>query len=105
MRWIAIAALTIVAIVRTNASSESNGCVISHIPREPVNSSALAAVGYSKHLHALEVEFVNGAIYRYLDVPPQIYRGLMDASSKTRFYDEHVRGHFQSVHVARSPRH
>jgi KTSC domain len=64
-----------------------------------VHSRALAAVGYSKRLHALEVEFVSGAIYRYNNVPPKVYYDLLSATSKAQFYDAHVRGHFPSVHV------
>ena len=30
------------------------GAIISHIPRVPVDSTAIAAIGYSKRLHALE---------------------------------------------------
>jgi KTSC domain len=73
--------------------------ITSHIVRQPVHSHALAAVGYSKRLRALEVEFVNGAIYRYSNVPPEIYRDLLGAPSKAQFYDINVRGHFPSVHV------
>ena len=47
----------------------------------------------------LEIEFVNGAIYRYLEVPPKIYRRLMSAESKAGFYDENVRPRFRFVHV------
>ncbi len=42
--------------------------IVSRIKREPVESTALASVGYSRRLHALEIEFKNGAIYRYLEV-------------------------------------
>lgn len=73
--------------------------IISHIRREPVPSTAVATIGYSKRLHALEIEFVNGAIYRYLDVPLSVYRGLLAAQSKARFYDENIRGRYHSVHV------
>lgn len=73
--------------------------VVSRMRRQPVQSSALAAIGYSRQIHALEIEFVNGAIYRYLDVPNVIYRELMSAGSKARFYDEHVRGKYRSMHV------
>jgi len=45
------------------------------------------------------VEFVSGAVYRYSNVPPQIYRDLLGAASKAQFYDTNVRGHFPSVHV------
>jgi hypothetical protein len=73
--------------------------ISSRIARQPVHSHALAAVGYSKRLRALEVEFVNGAIYRYSNVPPDIYRDLLGAPSKAQFYDANVRGHFPAVHV------
>jgi hypothetical protein len=77
--------------------------IVSHIPRQRVESSAIAAVGYSKRRHILEIEFINGAIYRYLDVPPAVHRDLMSAASKTRFYDSNIRRHYRSVLV--QPRH
>jgi hypothetical protein len=85
------------------ASAAEQGQITSHISRQTVHSRALAAVGYSKRLHALEVEFVSGAIYRYNNVPPQVYYDLLSATSKARFYDTNVRGHFPSVHV-KAPR-
>jgi hypothetical protein len=71
----------------------------SRIPRQSVQSSAIAKVGYSKRRHILEIEFVNGAVYRYLDVPPAAYRDLMSAESKARFYDSNIRNHYRSVLV------
>ena len=76
--------------------------IISHLKREPVQSTALASVGYSKRLHALEIEFKNGAIYRYLNVDPAIYHDLMIAPSKARFYDENIRRKYRSLHVRRT---
>ncbi|MEY2561259.1 MAG: hypothetical protein QOG51_1674 [Verrucomicrobiota bacterium] len=73
--------------------------IVSHITRDPVESRALAAVGYSKRLRALEIEFRNGAIYRYLEVSPLVYEALMDAPSKARFYDENIRGKYRWLHV------
>jgi hypothetical protein len=75
--------------------------IISHIKRNPVQSTALASVGYSKRLRALEIEFRSGAIYRYLNVTPALYHHLMSAPSKARFYDENIRRKFRSVHVRR----
>ena len=91
---IAIALLTL-----GPAGAGEQGQITSHIARQPVHSQGLAAVGYSKRLRALEVEFVNGAVYRYSNVPPEIYRDLLGAPSKAQFYDANVRGHFPSVHV------
>jgi hypothetical protein len=73
--------------------------ITSRIPRQSVQSSAIAKVGYSKRRHILEIEFVNGAVYRYLNVPVMVYRGLMSAESKARFYDSNIRGHYRSVLV------
>ena len=77
--------------------------IVSHIQRETVQSTALASVGYSKRLRALEIEFRNGAIYRYLNVAPAIYHKLMLAPSKARFYDENIRRKYRSQHVKRRP--
>ena len=94
--------LAVVAVVWPEPSPTPNQ-IISHIPRQRIESSAIAAVGYSKRGHILEIEFVNGAIYRYLDVPSAVHRDLMSAKSKARFYDSNIRRHYRSVLV--QPRH
>ncbi|HVF73174.1 MAG TPA: KTSC domain-containing protein [Chthoniobacterales bacterium] len=81
------------------APAPSGTGIVSRIKRVPVESSALAAVGYSKRLRALEIEFRNGAIYRYLEVPGSVHRAFMDAPSKARFYHQNVRRKFRSLHV------
>ena len=77
--------------------------IVSRIPRQRVDSTAIAKVGYSKRQHILEIEFVNGAIYRYLDVASSVYHDLMLADSKARFYDANIRRHYHSVMIR--PRH
>jgi hypothetical protein len=73
--------------------------IVSRMQRHPVESRALAAVGYSKRLRALEVEFKRGGTYRYLDVPRSVYHGLLTADSKAGFYNKNVRGKYRSVYV------
>ncbi len=73
--------------------------ITSRIPRQSVQSSAIAKVGYSKRRHILEIEFVNGAVYRYFDIPLSVHRDLMSAESKARFYDSKIRKHYRSVMV------
>jgi hypothetical protein len=101
--WIAslagLAAATISASGTDPSSPSDSHRIISHIPREPVHSSAIEKVGYSKRRHILEIEFVNGAIYRYLDVPLPVYDNLISAESKARFYDLNIRRHYWSVCV------
>jgi hypothetical protein len=80
-------------------ASPTPASVVSHIQRQPVESSAIAKIGYSKRRHILEIEFVNSAIYRYVDVSPATYRQLMSAESKARFYDSSIKGHYRSIRI------
>jgi len=73
--------------------------ITSRIPRQSVQSSAITKVGYSKRRHILEIEFVNGAVYRYFDVSVVVYRELMSSQSKARFYDSNVKRHYRAVLV------
>ena len=73
--------------------------ITSHIRREPLPSTALSAAGYSKRLHILELEFCNGAIYRYLDVPAAIYREFQSAESKAQYYVRHIKGNYRSLRL------
>jgi len=93
--------LTAVGAIRCADPPEASDSeqVISHIPLRRVDSSAIAKVGYSKRHHILEIEFANGAVYRYLDVPSSVYRDLISAKSKARFYDFNIKGKYRSVHV------
>lgn len=73
--------------------------ILSRIPRAPVASSALTTVGYSTKLHALEIEFHDGSVYRYLEVPRSVHRELIAAESKAGYYNRYVRGKYRSLRV------
>lgn len=90
---------TAVVALASAEPSPTASHIVSHIPREPIQSSAIAKVGYSKRRHILEIEFINGAVYRYLDIPLSVHRDLMSAESKTRFYDSNIRNHYHSIVV------
>ena len=92
-------AAALLCISPLTAADRSVAPIVSRIPRHPVESSALAAVGYSKRLHALEIEFHDGLIYRWADVPLPVYRDLMAAESKARFYNRNIRGKYYCVRV------
>ena len=104
MRWrplitLVISLLLPAAIYAEPTKLRDSTGIISHIKREAVESTAIGSIGYSKRLHALEIEFRYGAIYRYLDVEPSIHRDLMNAKSKARFYDDNIRKKYRSLHV------
>lgn len=59
--------------------------------RTRVSSSNLASVGYDPATKTLEVEFLNGSIYQYFNVPEAVYRGLMAAASHGSYFDANVK--------------
>lgn len=54
-----------------------------------VESSMLYAVGYDEGCQQLEAVFWKG-VYRYYDVPKEVYEGLLAAESKGRYMHDHV---------------
>jgi hypothetical protein len=102
MRVFAMALLFFAFAATRTFAAEPGDDVVSNIARLPVDSSALLSVGYSKEQHILEVEFrKEGLIYRYLDVPENVFHQLLGASSKAGYYNENIRGHYRSIHVVK----
>lgn len=62
--------------------------------RTPVDSSAVASVGYDARRRVLEVEYQGGGTYAYLGVPPRRYAALLAASSKGAFVNARVKGRY-----------
>jgi hypothetical protein len=99
LRWSGLLLAALLCIADAPAADRSVDPIVSRIRRDPIESSGLAAVGYSKKLRALEIEFRDGLIYRYEQVPVAVYRGLMAAESKARYYNRNVRGKYHCVRV------
>jgi hypothetical protein len=69
--------------------------------RDPVTSSAIASVGYDETTQTLEIEFVSGRVYRFLEVPPSLAQALRAAPSHGGFFNLFVRnGGYPYQHVA-----
>ena len=66
----------------------------------PVVSSQLAAVGYDPEKKQLRVEFVNGNVYDYSQVPQDIYEQLVNAPSVGQFFNGNVKWNFPYVRVS-----
>lgn len=67
--------------------------------RYPVNSSDLAAVGYDDESSTMEVEFHDGSVYQYFDVPRDVYDRLLQAESPGSFLHTQVRGVYRYARV------
>ena len=59
--------------------------------RVPVTSSNVAAVGYASVTRTLEVQFNDGSVYQYSDVPPELHEGLMAALRVGRYLDQYIK--------------
>ena len=67
--------------------------------RTPVSSSNVASVGYDPNSMTLEVEFKDGSIYQYFDVPETVYQELMRASSVGEFIHANIRNSYRYTKV------
>ncbi len=61
--------------------------------RESVDSSNIRAIGYESQ--TLEVEFLNGSVYQYFDVPEHIHTEMMGAGSKGKYFSSNIKGTFR----------
>lgn len=59
--------------------------------RTPVSSSNLKSIGYDPDNQILEVEFLTRAVYQYFKVPADVHRGLMEAESHGKYFNEYVK--------------
>lgn len=59
--------------------------------RELVASSNIRSAGYDEAAETLEVEFTNGTIYQYYNVPAAMYEQFKQAGSKGQFLNAYIR--------------
>jgi hypothetical protein len=64
------------------------------VDRHLMESSSLLSVGYDPQSRTLEVAFRNSGVYRYVDVPPEVYAQMLAAPSKGRFVNDRVKGRY-----------
>ncbi|GJQ22146.1 MAG: hypothetical protein HBSIN02_25010 [Bacteroidia bacterium] len=63
--------------------------------RIPVTSSTVASVGYDPATLTLEVEFTNGTIYQYFDVPEMEYQNLVGAESVGKHLNNNIKPNYR----------
>ncbi len=70
------------------------------------NSTSRQAVAYQDQLGQLELKFRSGAVYCYFDVSESIYKALLRAESKGRYFNHHIRNRFAYAKIrAAGPSH
>ncbi|HEX2875039.1 MAG TPA: KTSC domain-containing protein [Polyangiaceae bacterium] len=60
----------------------------------------MRSIGYDRATRTLEVEFKNGGVYLYDDVPPELWSELRRAASKGQFFQERVRDQFPTTRLS-----
>lgn len=63
--------------------------------KQHVESSNIASIGYDSKSQTLEIEFLNGGIYQYFDVPQHIYEDLMNADSHGKYLAYQIKGKYR----------
>lgn len=60
-----------------------------------LHSTLLASVRYHVDDSLLHLNFCDGAIYHYFEVPGAIHQGLLAADSKGGYFNRQIRGRFR----------
>lgn len=60
----------------------------------PLYSTTLASATYDASQSFLQLEFRDGAVYRYFQVPESLYSALLHADSHGRYFNRRIRGRF-----------
>lgn len=67
--------------------------------RQAVSSSNIAAIGYDGDSATLEVEFNNGAVYQYFDVPEHVFNDFLSADSVGAYLANNIKGQYRYSRV------
>jgi hypothetical protein len=74
----------------------------SEMKRIPVQSTAIRSIGYDSTAETLDVEFLNGRVYRYFAVPEFLYRGFLLAGSKGDYFRTRINNRFRYEEIPRT---
>jgi KTSC domain len=67
--------------------------------RIPITSSRIRSVRFDRASLTLEIEFTNGRVYQYLDVPEPVYLGLLKAASGGRYFLDRIRDTYRFLRL------
>ena len=69
--------------------------------RQFIESSVIASAGFDPAGLILEIEFKNGGVYQYFNVPFSVVEGLAMAASPGKYFGMYIRDRFRSGVVQR----
>lgn len=69
------------------------------IERKPVTSSNVLSLGYDPVGQVLEIEFKDGSVYQYANVPQFIYDQLIASSSIGSFIHNNIKAKYSFIRL------
>jgi hypothetical protein len=63
--------------------------------RVSVRSSNIKSVGYDPDSATLEIQFIDGGVYQYANVPEATHTGLLFATSKGSYFERHIKHRYR----------
>lgn len=67
--------------------------------RTAIKSSSLVSAGYDAGKKFLDVEFNSGKVYRYTEVPENMYAQLLKADSAGKYFSANIRNSYDSHEI------
>jgi XTP/dITP diphosphohydrolase len=67
--------------------------------RLPVDSTDLVSIGYDAKTRLLEIEFKEGRVYEYSDVPADVYERFTKTDSYGQYFYAFINGHYRYKRV------
>lgn len=64
----------------------------------PVSSSNIRSIGYENN--TLYIQFNNGSVYAYYNVPESVYAGLMNASSHGKYHAAYIKNTYRYQRIS-----
>ena len=62
---------------------------------ETPESSNIARIAYDEVTRVLKVEFRNGGLYDYFDIPDIVFDGMRNAPSKGQYLAQQIKGNYR----------
>jgi len=59
-----------------------------------VISSNILGIAYDEDTQTMQVEFTNGGVYKYDDVPQEVYEDFLNAGSPGSFFANDIKGSY-----------
>lgn len=69
--------------------------------RISVTSKLISSVGWERGI--LEIEFHNGMLYRYPEVPKDLYNELVNSKSVGQFFKRYIEPFYRGTKIGQNP--